>query len=301
MKNLKLLVLSFLILASCATMKSAMHAVGVATGDSDMQKAESKLSPSQQYYFGRTIAANFFGTSPYVADKAVSEYVNLVGQYVAHHATVVAKGGSGPFKGFHFAVINNGTPMAMSAPGGFIFISSGMIVEMKSEDQLAGVLAHEMGHVMYEHGLQEIENEALKKGAIKGVQKIAELAGAKSDDPAAAAVKAEGFAKVIDSGINVLANQPHSREHETDADKYATKLMLRAGYSVNEYLDLVGEVKSGGLFTKHPGGEHRLKAVREALGTNKSKDTSMYRSTRFAKFKVDVSKAVGGVRTPASK
>ncbi|HEX4923487.1 MAG TPA: M48 family metalloprotease [Bdellovibrionales bacterium] len=296
-KNLALVSVLLLALSACATIKKAVHKVGEATGDKDLQKAESKLSPSQQYYFGRTLAANFFSTSPYVSDKAVSEYVNLVGQYLAHHVDA-GKGGAGPFKGFHFAVIKNPTPMAMSAPGGFVFVSTGMIEQLQSEDQLAGVLAHEIGHVMHEHGLDEIENEAIRKGIVKAGAKLAELAGA---DDAEDVGKVEAFSKVVDSGVGLFASQPHSRKHEIASDKFSVRLLARAGYNPAEYAELMATVTSGGFATKHPPGEDRLEAVNQTMVKLKYKDTRAARKTRFAAFKSAVARVAGtGVRAPAA-
>lgn len=84
------------------------------------------------------------GTFTPIEDKAVINYVSQVGNYLASHSVA-------PSKQYKFIVTTDSTPDAMTAGGGRIYISLGMLEQIESEDELAGALAHEIAHDAFEH------------------------------------------------------------------------------------------------------------------------------------------------------
>ena len=283
-----LLVTSFLFGTGCA---SVVHTVGVITGDKDMQKADLKMTPSRQYYVGRSFAATVLEKYPLIEDKAVMNYINKVGQYLALHVEPT-EGGSSPFKGFHFGVFKSDAPMAMSSPGGFVLISSAMVQMLKNEDQLAAILGHEMGHIMWEHGVKEIETAAANAGMMKlGIQALT-LAGGSDGQKAAQMLSFFG------DTITDLVGKSFSKDDEYVADRYGYYLTRRAGYDSAQLLNVIQMVSNspkgsgaGGISSRHPAGSDRITKVKSLQKRRPASSLNRKRVKRFAKFKSILAKA----------
>src|SRR5258708_4837268 len=128
-----------------------------------------KLTESQEYYVGRGVAANamFDSQGTYVGlydkDANLEEYVALVGLSVALESDRPET-----FKGYHFGVVNSSDINAFAAPGGFIFVTTGALKQMENEDELAGVLSHEIGHVNLRHP-EEHANKAADQAGVMDI------------------------------------------------------------------------------------------------------------------------------------
>lgn len=133
----------------------------------DMQNVMSKgqqliegqrdLSQPEEIALGAGIASNMLGAAPLWQDKKAQQYVNQVGQWLAKHTERTDLP-------WHFAVLDDAEFNAFAAPGGYIFITRGLLQSMRSEAELAGVLAHEIAHVVRKHHLLAIKaaaNQAL--------------------------------------------------------------------------------------------------------------------------------------------
>ena len=134
MKWLKYLICSavLLSLAGCAVFRST----GRLLGDDDMVKASSEMSPRQEYYLGRSVAANLLSNQKLVTNRHVTQYVDRLGRYLALHSSRPET-----YRGYRFAVFSSKSASAMSAPGGYVFITTGCLAQLKDEAELAGVLA----------------------------------------------------------------------------------------------------------------------------------------------------------------
>ena len=117
------------------------------------QKATTDISEPQEIELGDGIASNFLGAAPLLQDQRIQKYVNDVGRWLTLQT-------ERPDLPWQFAVLDDNDINAFAVPGGRIFITKGLLVRMKSEAELAGVLAHEISHVLMKHHLQ-----AIKKGA----------------------------------------------------------------------------------------------------------------------------------------
>lgn len=109
------------------------------------------ITPEQEYYIGRTVAAVILSTYKPYRDQSANHYVNLVGALAA-----LASDRPETYGGYHFLILDSDEINAFAAPGGLIFVTRGMLRCCPSEDAVAAVLAHEVGHVQYQHGLQAI-------------------------------------------------------------------------------------------------------------------------------------------------
>jgi predicted Zn-dependent protease len=148
------------------------------------------------------------------------------------------------------------TVNAFALPGGQVFITSALFTKLETEDQLAGVLAHEIGHVVARHGAERIAKMELTQG----------LTGA--------AVIASGDYSTAQAAqmIGNLINMSYGRDQELQSDELGVRFMLEAGYDPHALLDVMKilEEASGGqrqpeFASTHPSPENRLGRIREAI------------------------------------
>ncbi len=126
------------------------------------EEVEKKLAPmtvEEERELGREVAAKLIAFFHLYEDEALTRYVNLVGK------TVAAQSDRQDIE-YHFAVLDSDDINAFSAPGGFVFITKGALRLCEDESELAGVLAHEVGHIAGKHVLKIVERDkALRVGA----------------------------------------------------------------------------------------------------------------------------------------
>lgn len=112
------------------------------------QRATAEITPRQEYYIGRAVAATILKQYRPWNHPAANAYVNKVGQSLA-----LVSDAPQTFGGYHFLVLDSPEINAFAAPGGLILVSRGLLACCGSEDELAAVLAHEISHVQLKHGL----------------------------------------------------------------------------------------------------------------------------------------------------
>ncbi|MGZ5660701.1 MAG: M48 family metalloprotease, partial [Usitatibacter sp.] len=109
-----------------------------------------EFSQEDEIGLGDALTASFLGASPLHPDANLQRYVNRVGKWVALHS-------DRPELPWTFSVIDTETINAFAMPGGSIIVSSGLVKRLASESELAGVLAHEIAHVVKKHQLAAIQ------------------------------------------------------------------------------------------------------------------------------------------------
>ena len=149
---LALLILVAFVVGGCGGTSAIMPAAAVASkGASKATEAARPITDSEEYYVGRAVAAQILSRYKLDQNPNLTQYVNEVGQTVARKSSR-----PNPFKGYHFAVLDTTEINAFACPGGIIFVTRGLIQTCKNEDQLAAVLAHEVGHVANKDGINSI-------------------------------------------------------------------------------------------------------------------------------------------------
>ena len=202
---------------------------------------------------GQQEAAQINAQLPIIQDPEINRYVNLLGDSIAKLAD--SRGIE-----YHFYVVNAAEINAFAVPGGFIYVNRGLIDKTENLSQLAGVLGHEIGHVVKRHTVKQMEKmNGLNIGAVIGCT----LLGVCDSGLGQAAVQIGGsalFAKF-------------SRDDEAQADQEGVKNVIRAGISPNgmpEMFQILLNERSGNptavesWFATHPGEEDRIRAT-EAL------------------------------------
>ncbi len=177
---------------------------------------------------GRQIAGNLLGAAALVKDAKLQKYVNNVGRWVAEQS-------ERPDLPWHFGVIESNDVNAFAAPGGYIFVTRGLYRLLQSEAELAGVLAHEVGHVIRQHHLKILQQSKLLD---LGSQLVAKNVGGND--------KVQGL---IGSGAEIVSRSL-DKEAEFEADRIAVVLATRAGYDA---FGLPGILQQIGHFAKDDG------------------------------------------------
>jgi len=263
---MRLLALTLLLAATgCDTVNKGLETVGVKdsvsskTGvDVDTAAAAAKslassfeeMTPEQEYYLGRAVAAEILAGTPATGDAAAVAYVNRVGELVAQ-----ASGRPDVYGGYHFFVLEAEEPNALAAPGAFIFVNRGLVRACASEDELAGVLAHEVAHVARRHGVRMIQ----KGERADALLKLGVAEAMKSNDTVALA-KALGDLAAEFTGT--LVKHGYSREFEKEADLDAVATLREVGYRPAALPDVLGRLEQpgaggGSLFSDHASIERR--------------------------------------------
>lgn len=176
-----------------------------------VQKANAEITEPQEITLGAGIASNLLGAAPLLDNPAAQQYVNRVGRWLALQT-------ERPDLPWQFGVLDDNDVNAFAAPGGYVFITKGLLAQMNSEAELAGVLAHEISHVLRKHHLQ-----ALKKGA------QTELMSEFAND----ALKSNGtdprLTKLVSAGTEVYA-RGLDKDDEFEADRMGVVIAARGGY-----------------------------------------------------------------------
>lgn len=230
-------------------------------GEGIVQSARD-FSPEQEYYIGRTTAANILSRYPLVHDERATAYVNMVGLTLVGYAdrpTLFSPAAGQGAQGWHFAVVQSDSINAFAAPSGFIFITTGALHAMQSEDELAGVLAHEVIHVDKRHGLDSIKKETMRQIPMKIFKDLA---------PEAAARLQAIFENSISDVVNASTSNGYGQAYETEADKDGARLAARAGYdpyALVRFLERTGAKDDRWGGKTHPPTATRISGIQMAL------------------------------------
>ncbi len=203
-----------------------------------------------------------------IHDSAISNYVNQIGYKIL---SVVP---TQPFQ-YHFYVVKEDVYNAFAGPGAQVFINSGLFEALENEDELAGIIAHEISHVVCRHISQQIEqSKKVGLGALAGVA-AGVLMGAAGAGGAAASATLVGSLAASQSII--LA---HSRDDEMQADQRGVDFLTQAGYNPKGLMTALTKIRSKQWFGKeqvptylmtHPAVEDRIGYLSSWIDTNASR------------------------------
>lgn len=221
--------------------------------------------------FGEQVAARIAGTYPVLRDKKLTRYLSLVGNHIASYS-------KRPELTFYFAVLDTPEINAFAAPGGYIFVTKGALLLMKNESELAGVLAHEIGHVVEKHIVKELKIIGNDKS---GVATASLLSGATDSVRIA-------FQQLVDKATEILFKRGYKQEDEFDADYVGTILAAEAGYADDALLSYVRRMStlSGKSVEKisetHPASVSRIKQLDKMLSNNSLNANPQLHTRRFS-------------------
>ncbi|MHC4840480.1 MAG: M48 family metallopeptidase [Planctomycetota bacterium] len=214
------------------------------------------LSPEQSYYFGRGVSAalvdKYGMANP--KDKKVKvqlEYLNEMAGYLAYSGNFETALWSPVTVG----ILRSNEVAAFSTPGGFIWISMGAIKLCENEDQLASIIAHELGHAAMDHAVKAYVGSIRPSPWIKNLHKLSPMG--------------TNLGSWIGSWSEQLIEDGYGEDQEYEADKWGAMTLSSAGYSADAMLHLLRRVerfeqksKTPGLYLKnHPDIDDRIDEI----------------------------------------
>jgi len=244
-----------------------------------VQKASEEITPEQEYYIGRAVAANVLAKYKPLDNQAVNKYLNLVGQSLA-----LASDRPQTFGGYHFLALDTSEINACACPGGLILVSRGLLGCCASEDDLAAVLAHEIGHVQYQHGLK-----AIKQSRSMEVAKIFADAGTKALVGGQVSKLVGLLEGTVGDIVETMMVSGYSREQEGEADLASLTVVSRVGYDPQGLIRVLGEMKkrfkptSTGFAKTHPDPQDRINEAKSRIGGQECPSVAPQRTARFQK------------------
>lgn len=203
------------------------------------------ISQKQEIEMGQQVAQQLENHYGLVQDDEIQDRVSRIGQKLLAN-------GTRPGLTYTFKVLNTPDVNALACPGGFIYVYKGLLDYMTSDDELAAVLGHEIGHIEKRHTVHQMEQQM-------ALSLLTLLAGVASGDPGAGMVLASTASQALMAG--------YSRKDEREADQEGFRLSTLAGY--NPYGSYVTMAKledmskdmgnpGYGLFASHPEPEVRM-------------------------------------------
>ena len=196
----------------------------------------SGLTVSEEEKISRSIVRYIYKQYEIIDDPIIVDYVNTVGNRIV---SVIEE----PLFNYRFHVINVDTYNAFAIPAGYIFINSGLVAAMDSEDELAGILAHEIAHVNARHISQKIERSRKIGWATLAGMAAGVLIGAAGGAEAGQAVSQGSKA------ASAAAQLSYSRENEIQADQLGLIYLNDAGYDGNGLLKILKKMRTKQWFS----------------------------------------------------
>lgn len=179
-------------------------------------RASQDINEEQEIYLGRSVSARLLTRYRLLEDPGLHKYVNMVG-------ATVAMASDRPDLPFHFAVLDTDEVNAFAAPGGYIFITKGLLKSLRDEDELAAILAHEIGHVSAKHSLAMIKSGQWKQVALLTAKETARHQGV---NPKLLNL----FGRITDKVLDTLLTAGYGQPQEFEADALGQTYAARAGY-----------------------------------------------------------------------
>jgi predicted Zn-dependent protease len=199
-------------LGICVAALFALVADGCATNPVTGRRELSLVSSGQELQLGEQGYPAVIGEYGKYDDAALAAYVDSVGQRVARASHL-------PNLAWHFTVLDDPTVNAFAMPGGYIYITRGILAHLNSEAQLAGVLGHEIGHVTHRHTAEQMTQQQLVGLGYTALQiGVPEL---------------QQYDAVAQQALGLMFLK-YSRDHETEADELGVSYATLAGYDPHE-------------------------------------------------------------------
>lgn len=216
------------------------------------------LTPAQEIGMGLQAAPEMEAQYGGAADdpRGTAEVRQVGARVIARSAAAQT-----PYKYEFHLLADSQTVNAFALPGGQVFITEGLFRKLTSEGQVAGVLAHEVGHVVERHSAQQLAKSHLTEG----LTGAAVLATYDPNDPSSARNAA------VIAALGQLVNMKFGRTDELQADSLGVRFASAAGYdprsmvTVMQMLDSIGGQRPPEFFSTHPNPAHRIERIQSVI------------------------------------
>jgi beta-barrel assembly-enhancing protease len=236
----------------------------------------NSFSDEEEMKMGSSSAEDVETTRPILTDRELTEYLESVGQKVAAAS-------QRPQLRYHFLIVNSPSINAFSLPGGYVYVNRGLLEIVESEAELAGVLGHEVGHVVAFHSMNDVARRWWADRAINEVKK----AGLTQDQ------KIQSMLDEYGGTFLLFVNKKFSREEENEADLLGLYNAARGGWDANGLIVFLTRlIEAGGsqdlyavLRRNHPLAQDRVDDLKAELKTMPPAKTAKKNSTAFRAMK----------------
>jgi len=239
--------------------------------------AAEEITPEQEYYIGRAVAANILSSYRlWNGNAALTAYLNRICA-----AITINSPRPDVYNGYHVAILDSAEINAFATSGGHIFVTRGLINAAKSEDALAGVIAHEVAHIQLQHSIKAIKNSRVTQALlITGTSAAGAASGMNVNQ------LTDVFNESVGEIVTTLINNGYSRDQEYQADNTAMSLMAAAKYNPSGLIDMLKQLggvqnSSSGFGKTHPTPAQRVTNAEKSVKNYKVADTSSSRRLRF--------------------
>jgi beta-barrel assembly-enhancing protease len=285
-----LFLLAWCPLLSCAHQSSINYSLKTDKAGEALQAVQTaqqtEFTPKEEYLIGREVAARILSTYKVYQSDNATQYVNLIGR-----ALTIFSDRPETYGGYHFLILDSDDLNSLSAPGGFIFVTRGILRLSTSEDMIAGILSYSISHVVLRSGINAIK-QSRKSSAYQALV-IATVHNALRDS------KETNLTEEAKSALNE-ATMPEVKEvtraQVFSADRMALSILYRSGYDARVYLDLLNLVsktvaveppKSNSMF---PTWQERMARVETALqGMKTAPQSPVSFESRSERFREELS------------
>jgi len=230
-------------------------------GVQQMANASKEITPSEEHYIGRAVAAMILEKYPLLGDSSLNDYLGKVGLTLAYRSDRPMTYG-----GYHFAALDSDEINAFACPGGIILVTKGLLREVQNEDQLANVLGHEVAHVAKQHGISAIKKSRWTKFAFYAAGEVG-----KHYTPSEVGQLVGEFQSVVTDVAKKVIEKGYSKADEKEADSLGMRYAADAGYDplameqfIKHELEKGADNKTG-PFSSHPSHAQRLKEVENTI------------------------------------
>lgn len=254
---------------------------------SECEKLAAPPSVEEEYALGGAVALNWVqrggGLLSLDTDEKLVRYINVVGKNLGAQS-------QRPTLRWTFGVLRTTESFnAISAPGGYVFVTLGLLRGVENEAQLAGVLAHEIAHITSKHVLSrygelkvsQCQRAAAGKGGMRVVDQLGFDLTPKVVDDLGGILKSwngvldlnhhvELLSQLADTAVRDIMENGLDKDEEYAADELAVHLLVSAGYDPREYLEFLAKIPEGrNSFSKHPRKVERVKRLVALLDDHK--------------------------------
>jgi predicted Zn-dependent protease len=260
----------------------------VVLSDNGLGESIAHANLEEEYYLGRAVAATILSRYQEFSDAELDSYLNQLGLSLALRSDLPQT-----FAGYRFVVLRSSELNAFAAPGGFVFITTGLLRILPDEEALAAIIAHEITHVARAHGILALARKETQGKFQKALSALA-VSASSIQCPDVLSQAEAVFAIAVSELVDVLLVSGYSKEQEFEADAGAIRLLQARGYNVkglHESLQALAKREKsahGGWFATHPSPAERIEQLLNSQHAESSSSLSVHayakRKRRFLRM-----------------
>jgi predicted Zn-dependent protease len=240
--------------------------------------AAEDITPEQEYFIGRAVAANILSSYRlWNGNPTLTAYLN-------HICAAITINSPRPdiFNGYRVAILDSNEINAFATSGGHIFLTRGLINAARSEDALAGVIAHEVAHIQLMHGIKAIRNSRITQALL-----VTGTAAAGAATGMDVNQLTDVFNESVGEIVHTMVQSGYSQSQEFEADNTAMALMAAAGYNPQGLIEMLRALNTvqnagSGFGRTHPTPAQRITNAERTVASHRVIDTTASRQARFA-------------------